>query len=159
MTRCALPALQGAVDRLTGHLHHARHDGELAAGGEESAGPGDALSQSQPRKCFPRDLELVGLAAEGTLELADLLLQILLAPALVLARQGGLAALEDPGQHDLQSLLGAALFPSLCRLDLLGGRAAILGAVPDASSAFGPSSASGLIQSRWVSTRARGPGQ
>jgi hypothetical protein len=149
MTRCALPALQGAVDRLTGHLHHARHDGELAAGGEESAGPGDALSQSQPRKCFPRDLELVGLAAEGTLELADL----------VLARQGGLAALEDPGQHDLQSLLGAALFPSLCRLDLLGGRAAILGAVPDASSAFGPSSASGLIQSRWVSTRARGPGQ
>lgn len=109
----------------------------------------------------------------------------LLGLALVLARQCSLAALEDlvapgvveslgdvvlpadiphrsvsshPGEGDLQLLLGAALLPLLCQLDLLGGRAAILGAVPDASSGLRPPSASGPIQPRWVSTWGRGPG-
>lgn len=39
-------------------------------------------------------LKLVGLAPECPLELADLLLELLLADALLLARQGGLAALQ-----------------------------------------------------------------
>lgn len=135
---------------------------------------------------LPRYVELVGLSPEGALQLPDLLAEILLRLALVLARERGLAALEDlvaprvveglgdvvlpadvphrsvaphPGEDDLQLLLRAAVLPLLCQLDLLGGRAAILGAIPDASSGLRPSSASGLIQPRWVSTRGRGPGQ
>lgn len=48
-----------------------------------------------------------------------------------------------PGEDDLQFLLRRSLFPLLCQPDLLGGRAAILGALPDASSGLRPSSASG----------------
>ncbi len=56
-------------------------------------GRGDALSLPASQ-CSPRDLELVGLAADSALQLADLLRHLLLAPAPVLTLQGGLAALE-----------------------------------------------------------------
>ena len=46
-------APRGSVDRLHGHLHHARHDRSPAATCHQLAGPGDALSHSQPRNASP----------------------------------------------------------------------------------------------------------
>jgi hypothetical protein len=47
------PRRRPAVDRLAGDVCRARHDRRPMASGDELAGPGDALSHSQPRKSSP----------------------------------------------------------------------------------------------------------
>jgi len=47
------PASWGAVDRLAGDPHHTRHHRGLSPPGDQLAGPGDALSHSQPRNASP----------------------------------------------------------------------------------------------------------
>src|SRR5439155_819346 len=104
-------------------------------------------------QCFPRDLELVGLATQRPLQLTDLPAQLPLAAALLLARQRLAAALEQlvaprveervrdlmltadvlhrpvaaqAGQHDLDLLLRrpTAVLALLAQPCLLLGRAA-----------------------------------
>src|SRR2546427_73992 len=65
-------------------------------GGVGSARETGRRARSLPAsQCFPRDLELVGLATQRPLQLADLPAQLPLAAALFLARQRLAAALEQ----------------------------------------------------------------
>jgi hypothetical protein len=80
------PASWGPVDRLAGDLHHTRHHRGLSPPGDQLAGPGDALSLPAPQ-CFPRYLQLIGLAPERALEFANALSELALALALLLARE------------------------------------------------------------------------
>ena len=83
------------VDRLPADLQHTRHGRQGEAPRDQLARPGDAHVSLPAPQCFPRDLELVGLAPQRPLELADLAAQLLLAVALLLARQRLAAALEQ----------------------------------------------------------------
>src|SRR3954453_19909212 len=114
-------------------------------------------------QCFPRDLELLGLAPERPLQLPDPPLQLPLALALVLAGEGLTAALQQllpprvierlrdlmrpaqllhrhiaaqPGNHDLQLPLRRErpVLPLLAQPDLLPLERPILRDTPDAIS-------------------------
>ena len=88
--RPALPArraLGPPVDRLAADPRDTCDNCGRAALRDQLAGPGDALSHSQPRKSIPRDLDLHRLAAKRALEPSDLAAQLVGFGALALTLQ------------------------------------------------------------------------